>query len=371
MQACMHACWPCTPLVIVYTIFPAAMHFFLLFFLFFFLFSSLLCCLLLRLLACMTCICMRIPTYLSLNSLLTATATIRKKSSSPAGLSIVSCFLFVYSIELLLLVSRCWCCCWYTVPGIVCVVLAFYAGSGFCFDHYHHHFTEFIHICTHILPPTHPRPPLTHTFGHCIANSIEHPFADNPPNTSLSLPFSNRSRYSYIVLWKCIAALKCNRWSPSNSRLFVLFLFVLAVVLLFMLPPLALAGRVHSLFSAALELFIEMLAPFWLESWKLFFFSALLRWVFVLLELSGRSIVCTACDWVLNRLPLVFFCVHLAKVWVELHGTLFSNILLLCICFCCCWCCCCCFPPPPKFLFKLIAFPTSFFFVYYFILSSN
>lgn len=29
---------------------------------------------------------------------------------------------------------------------------------------------------------------------------------------------------------------------------------------------------VHSLFSAALELFIEMLAPFWLESWKLFFF---------------------------------------------------------------------------------------------------
>lgn len=73
-----------------------------------------------------------------------------------------------------------------------------------------------------------------------------------------------------------------------------------------MLPPLALAGGVHSLFSAALELFIEMLAPFWLESWKLFFFSALLRWVFVLLELSGRSIVGTACDWVLNRLPLVF-----------------------------------------------------------------
>lgn len=223
-----------------------------------------------------------------------------------------------------------------------------------------------IHSHLHSHSTSHSPPPTTHThtFGHCIANSIEHPFADNPPNTSLSLPFSNRSRYSYIVLWKCIAALKCNRWSPSNSRLFVLFLFVLAV-----LPPLALAGGVHSLFSAALELFIEMLAPFWLESWKLFF-SALLRWVFVLLELSGRSIVCTACDWVLNRLPLVFF-VHLAKVWVELHGTLFSNILLLCICFCCCCWCCCCFPPPPKFLFKLIAFPTSFFFVYYFILSSN
>lgn len=130
-----------------------------------------------------------------------------------------------------------------------------------------------IHSHLHSHSTSHSPPPTTHThtFGHCIANSIEHPFADNPPNTSLSLPFSNRSRYSYIVLWKCIAALKCNRWSPSNSRLFVLFLFVLAVVLLFMLPPLALAGGVHSLFSAALELFIEMLAPFWLESWKLFF----------------------------------------------------------------------------------------------------
>lgn len=212
-----------------------------------------------------------LPASLSVNSLLTATATIRKKSSSPAGLSIVSCFLFVYSIELLLsllllllLVSRCWCCCWYTVHGIVCVVLVFYAGSGFVSTTTTITLqNSFTFALTFYLPLT----PAHHS--HIHIRSLYCKQHRTPvcwqSSQHLSLPFSNRSRYSYIVLWKCIAALKCNRWSPSNSRLFVLFLFVLAAVLLFMLPPLALAGGVHSLFSAALELFIEMLAPFWLE----------------------------------------------------------------------------------------------------------
>lgn len=188
-----------------------------------------------------------LPASLSVNSLLTATATIRKKSSSPAGLYRFMLFICLFYRIVVVVAST-------VVVGVAVLMLLLVHGAWYCVLYLHfmpgrgfvsttttitlqNSFTFALTFYLPLTPAHH-----SHTHSVIVLQTASNTRLLTILPTPLSLLLANRSRYSYIVLWKCIAALKCNRWSPSNSRLFVLFLFVLAVVLLFMLPPLALAG---------------------------------------------------------------------------------------------------------------------------------